>query len=63
MINGRRRGIERASDPSIDQRVVHEDFHEAPPRMSLLCLVFVSGLVLLSAVSFLWSILRVIGIV
>lgn len=61
MINGKRGDEGQASDPDNSRPPVHEDFEEAPRRMSLLLLAFVFGL--LSAVSFLWSILRAIRIV
>lgn len=63
MTDGKRGNEGQASDPTIDRPLVHEDFDEAPRPISLWRLVSVSGLVLLSAVSFLWSILRATRIV
>jgi hypothetical protein len=63
MINDKRGDEGQASDPDNSRPPVHEDFDEAPRRVSLLWLVSVSGLGLLCAVSFLWSILRATRIV
>ena len=63
MISGKRGDEGQASDPDNSRPPVHEDFKEAPRRMSFLWLAFVSSLGLLSAVSFLWSILRATRIV